>query len=421
MSESNTVEGAARNPRKRRLLILAAVVAIVGLVYGAYWLLVARYYESTDDAYVAGDIVQVTSEIPGTVIAVHVDDTQTVAPGQILVELDPADARIATSGVEAQLARTVRQVRATYAQAEQLRSQITQRDTELKQAEQDYARRQTLVADGAVSGEELAHARDTIAQLRAAVDATHRQLDAVLAQIEGTTLETHPEVLAAAAKLRDVALSLHRTRIVAPVAGVVAKRAVQLGQHVAAGAPLMAVVQLNDVWVDANFKEVQLTDVRIGQPVELEADIYGGSVEYHGKIAGVSAGSGSAFALLPSQNASGNWIKIVQRLPVRIALDSEEVKQHPLRVGLSMHAKIDLHDTSGPLVSDQVRTTRAPAHASDADDPAIAERIATIIQENASGKQSTPRASRLDASRTQATPVSANVIPARSGTVVTSP
>jgi membrane fusion protein (multidrug efflux system) len=416
MSETNIEESNKGNPRKRRLLILAAAVAAVGIIYTAYWLMVARYFESTDDAYVASDIVQVTSEIPGTVIAVHVDDTQTVAPGQVLVELDPADARIATAGVEAELARTVRQVRATYAQAEQLRAQIKQRETELKQAEQDYARRQTLVADGAVSGEELAHSRDTIAQLRAAVDATHRQLDAVLAHIEGTTIETHPEVLAAAAKLRDVALSLHRTRIIAPVAGVVAKRAVQLGQHVAAGAPLMAVVPLNDVWVDANFKEVQLTDVRIGQPVVLEADIYGGSVEYRGTVAGLSAGSGSAFALLPSQNASGNWIKIVQRLPVRIALDPEQVQQHPLRVGLSMQVKIDLHDTSGPLVTDQVRKTRAAVHASDADDPAVEERIATIIRENTSGKQLTTRASKLEPARARATSLLAE-----QGTLAASP
>lgn len=394
---SEPTQDSAPNPRNRRLLILAAVVGIVAVVYAAYYFAVARYYESTDDAYVASNIVQVTSEIPGTVIAVHADDTQTVSPGQVLVELDPADARIATAGVEAELARTVRQVRATFAQAEQLRSQIRQRETEMKQAEQDYARRQSLVADGAVSGEELAHARDALAQLHAAVDATHRQLDAVLAQIDGTTLETHPDVLAAAAKLRDTALSLHRTRIVAPVAGVVAKRAVQLGQHVAAGAPLMAVVPLNEVWVDANFKEVQLTQVRIGQPVELKADIYGGSVEYRGKIAGLSAGSGSAFALLPSQNASGNWIKVVQRLPVRIALDPQAVEQHPLRVGLSMHVKVDLHDASGPLVAESVSSKPPVVHASDADDPAVEERIATIIRENASGKQLTTRAWRLPA------------------------
>jgi len=384
MSESTPPPGAQNNPRKRRLLMLGAVVAIVGIAYLAYWLIVSRYYESTDDAYVAGDIVQVTSEIPGTVIAVHVDDTQAVAAGQLLLELDPSDAQIAMTGVEAELARTVRQVRTRFAQAEQLRAQIVQRETEAKRAQQDYARRQSLVADGAVSGEELAHARDTIAQLRAAADATHRELDAVLAQIDGTTLETHPEVLAAAARLRDVALGLRRTRIAAPVAGMVAKRAVQLGQHVAAGAPLMAVVPLADVWVDANFKEVQLTNVRIGQPVELKADFYGGSVQYRGRVVGLSAGSGSAFALLPSQNASGNWIKVVQRVPVRIALDPAQVKQHPLRIGLSMHAKIDLHDTSGPLIADQVRTAASVQSARGADDAEIQARIDTIIRQNAS-------------------------------------
>jgi membrane fusion protein (multidrug efflux system) len=401
MSEPNSsppVEAAAPNPRKRRLLVLGAVVAVLALAYGLYWITVSRYYEATDDAYVASDIVQITSEIPGTVLAVNVDDTQTVVAGQALVDLDPADARIATSGVEADLARTVRHVRAVFAQADQLRAQIAQRETELRQAEQDLARRQGLVAEGAVSGEELAHARDMTVQMRAMVDASHRQLDALLAQIDGTTLENHPDVLAAAAKLRDVALTLHRTRIIAPLAGVVAKRAVQVGQHVAAGAPLMAVVPLSDVWVDANFKEVQLTDVRIGQPVTLEADIYGGAVEYQGTVVGLSAGSGSAFALLPSQNASGNWIKVVQRLPVRIALDREQVKEHPLRVGLSMHARIDLHDTSGPLVSGEIRARPALVHASDADDPEIAERIASIIRENASGRAQTNRSQKAGGS-----------------------
>jgi len=380
------------NPRRRRLLILAAVVIVIGLVYGAYWMLSARYYESTDDAYVATDIVQITSEIPGTVLAVHVDDTQRVKAGQVLVELDTADAKIATAGAEAELARTVRSVRATYALADQLRAQVAQRQTELKQAEQDFARRQSLVSEGAVSGEELAHARDTITQLRAAVDATDRQLDATLAQIDGTTLETHPEVLAAAAKLRDASLSLHRTRIVAPVTGIVAKRGVQVGQHVAAGAPLMAVVPLDHAWVDANFKEVQLTHVRIGQPVTITADIYGDDIEYTGKVVGLSAGSGSAFALLPSQNASGNWIKIVQRIPVRISLDPQQLAKHPLRVGLSMHATIDLHDTSGPLVADSVRDAPPPVHRSDADDPELDARIAAIIRENASGSRTTSNA-----------------------------
>ncbi len=384
MSETTAPAPKGNGARRRGLLILAAVVLLAGLGYVTYWLTVGRYYESTDDAYVASDIVQITSEVPGAVLGVLVDDTQSVERGQVLVEIDPADANIAVSAAEAELARTVRQVRALHAQAEQLRAQIAERQTALKKSESDYARRQALVSDGAVSGEELAHAQDTIAQTRAALQAAQRQLDATLAQIEGTTIEDHPNVLAAAAKLRDASLSVRRTTIRSPVSGTVAKRGVQLGQHVSAGAPLLAVVPLEDVWVDANFKESQLKNVRVGQPVSIHADIYGKDVEYKGTVAGLAAGSGSAFALLPAQNASGNWIKIVQRVPVRITIDPEQLKQNPLRVGLSMHAKIEVRDTSGPLVATQVRSTPQPVQKSVAEDTGIEQRIAEIIHQNAS-------------------------------------
>lgn len=385
MSDSNTNDTPATNgngTRRRGLLILAAVVALGAIAYTAYWFTVARYYQSTDDAYVASDIVQITSEVSGAVLGVHVDDTQTVQRGQVLVELDPADANIAVAAAEAELARTVREVRALYAQADQLRAQISERQTDLKKAQSDYARRQALVADGAVSGEELAHAQDTIDQTRAALQAAQRQLDATLAQIEGTTIDDHPNVLAAAARLRDASLALHRTTIRSPVTGTVAKRGVQVGQHVSPGSPLLAVVPLDDVWVDANFKESQLKNVRVGQPVTVHADIYGSDVEYTGTVAGLAAGSGSAFALLPAQNASGNWIKIVQRVPVRITIDPAQLKNNPLRVGLSMHAEIDVRDTSGPLVASQVRNTPQPLRQSVGDDPNVEQRIAEIIHRN---------------------------------------
>ncbi len=382
MSDTTTPATNGNGARRRGLLILAAVVALGAIGYTAYWFTVARYYESTDDAYVASDIVQITSEVSGAVLGVHADDTQSVERGQVLVELDPADANIAVATAEAELARTVRQVRALYAQAEQLRAQIAERETDLKKSQSDYGRRQALVADGAVSGEELSHAQDTIAQTRAALQAAQRQLDATLAQTEGTTLEDHPNVLAAAARLRDASLSLRRTTIRSPVTGTVAKRGVQVGQHVNPGAPLLAVVPLDDVWIDANFKESQLKSVRVGQPVSVHADIYGKDVEYTGTVAGLAAGSGSAFALLPSQNASGNWIKIVQRVPVRIALDPAQLKNNPLRVGLSMHAEIEVRDTSGPLVASQVRNTPQPLQLSVGDDPGIELRIAEIIHQN---------------------------------------
>ncbi|GFE88098.1 HlyD family efflux transporter periplasmic adaptor subunit [Steroidobacter agaridevorans] len=397
MSDTPAPAANGNGARKRGLLILAAVVALGAIGYTTYWLTVGRYYESTDDAYVASDIVQITSEVSGAVLGVHVDDTQSVERGQVLVELDPADANIAVSAAEAELARTVRQVRALYSQADQLRAQIAERQTDLNKSQNDYARRQALVADGAVSGEELAHAQDTIAQTRASLQAAQRQLDATLAQIEGTTLEDHPNVLAAAAQLRDASLALRRTTIRSPVSGTIAKRGVQLGQHVNPGAPLLAVVPLDDVWIDANFKESQLKSVRVGQPVTVHADIYGKDVEYKGAVAGLAAGSGSAFALLPAQNASGNWIKIVQRVPVRITLDPEQLKQNPLRVGLSMHAEIEVRDTSGPLVASQVRNTPQPVQKSVGEDTGIEQRIAEIIHQNATANSavaSSPRNTR---------------------------
>jgi membrane fusion protein (multidrug efflux system) len=379
---ATAVNGNGNGKRKRGFLILGAVVIVAGLLYGAYWLFSARFYESTDDAYVASDIVQITSEIPGTVLGVRVDDTQRVVSGQALIELDPADAKVRVAAAEADLARAVRQVRGLYAQADQLRSQIAERSTELRQAQDDYARRATLVADGAVSGEELAHSRDAITRVKSALEGARQQLDATTVQIEGTTISTHPEVLAAAAKYHDAALALRRTTISAPITGVIAKRSVQLGQRISAGAPLMALVPLDDVWVDANFKEGQLRDVRVGQPVTVRADLYGGDAEYHGKVVGVSAGSGSAFALLPSQNASGNWIKVVQRLPVRIALDPADVKQHPLRVGLSMKVEIDVRDSSGPLIAGEAQVAPHAVQKSAGDDPAIDAHVAEIIRQN---------------------------------------
>jgi len=373
----------ATGQRRRGLIALGLASALAAGAYGAYWGLYARHYQGTDDAYVDGDLVQITSEVPGTVIALAADDTQGVQREQTLLQLDPADAEVAMGNAEANLARAVRQVRTLFATAEQLRAQINDREVALKRAEDDYRRRAGLVQDGAVSSEELSHTKDSIVQMQASLAEARQQLNATTAQIDGTTVATHPQVLAAEAAVRDAALALHRTRITAPVSGVVARRSVQLGQRVAAGTPLMAVVPLDDVWVDANFKEVQLADMRVGQPVTLHADVYGGGTDYHGKLVGLSAGSGSAFALLPAQNASGNWIKIVQRVPVRIALDPKELQQHPLRVGLSMTVKVDIRDTSGALIASQVRSQPLPTQASLGDDPAVTTRIAQIVAANA--------------------------------------
>jgi membrane fusion protein (multidrug efflux system) len=372
----------AASSRSRNLKILAGAVAICAVGYAGYWCLYARYFESTDDCYVNGDVVQITTQIPGTVIKLHVDDTQSVGQGQPLLELDPADAEVSVSNAEANLARAVRAVRALFAQADQLRAEIRDREVELRQAEQDHERRSGLLSEGAISSEELQHTQDRITEVRASLTAAREQLNETTAQIDRTTIPTHPQVLAAMAAVRDASLALRRTRLTAPVPGIVAQRSVQVGQRVAEGTPLMGIVPLDAVWVDANFKEVQLRDMRVGQPVTLRADMYGGAALYHGKLVGLSAGSGTAFALLPAQNASGNWIKIVQRLPVRVELDPSELRAHPLRIGLSVTARVDIRDTSGPLVSRQVRQIPIPSQASLANDPQEDARIAQIIRDN---------------------------------------
>jgi membrane fusion protein (multidrug efflux system) len=270
-----------------------------------------------------------------------------------------------------------------FAQRDALRAQIAQRQSDLQRAQSDLTRREGLAKDGAVSGEELSHAQDALSNAQAALTGAREDLNATEAQIQGTTIENHPQVLSAEAAVRNAALALRRTQLRSPADGVIAKRSVQVGQRVAAGASLMVVVPLSDVWVDANFKEGQLRDMRVGQPVTLHADLYGNSMSFHGKLAGMAAGSGSAFALLPAQNASGNWIKIVQRVPVRVTLDMGELQQHPLRVGLSMSVQVDVRDTSGPLISDQVSTAPLPALDSEGNDPAIEARIRQIVADNA--------------------------------------
>jgi membrane fusion protein, multidrug efflux system len=377
--------------RNQRLSILGAIVAAGLIAYTAYYFLHSRYFEETDDAYVASDMVQITSEVPGTVLSVKVDNTQHVERGQILIELDPADAQIAVAAAEAELARTVRSVRGLFSKSSGLKAVINARQIALKSAREDLQRRLQVAKEGGVSAEELQHAKDQVAQLEAALATSTEELETNNAQVENTTIANHPQVLAAIANLRQASLTLKRTRIVAPVSGAVARRNVEIGSRIAAGTPLLAVVPLENAWVDANFKEVQLEHMRVGQPVEVYSDIYGKGVKYHGKIAGLGAGSGAAFALLPPQNASGNWIKIVQRVPVRIALDPQELAKNPLRVGLSMKVEVDTHNTDGSLVATQVRTapqqlTVTGEHGSELD-----LKIADIIKRNS--RESKPAAS----------------------------
>src|ERR1700741_3885248 len=294
------------------LSICGGLFVLIGAAYGAYWAEVLRYRQYTDDAYVNGNVVQITPQISGTVVAIGADDTQFVKAGQTLVRLDQADARIALEQSEAELARTVRDVRNLFATSPQLAAAVDTRQRALTAAQSDLERRQHLAVTGAISGEELQHARDAVKVAQSGLAAATQQLAGHRARVDGTTLEDHPQVREAAAAVRNAYLTLARPELRAPVSGLGARRNVQLGQRVSPGTPLMAVVPLDQVWVDANFKEPQLARMRLGQPVTLSADLYGSRVVFHGKVAGFGAGTGGAFSLLPAQNATGNWIKIVQ-------------------------------------------------------------------------------------------------------------
>lgn len=355
--------------RKKLLITLAVIVVLSAVVAAAYWYLYSSHFISTDNAYAAVEIAQVTPEVGGTISAVLVKDTQAVKKGDILVKIDQTDAKLALAQAEADLGRAIRRVKGFVANDSSLNAQISARDADEKRAfaqltsaeadferaKIDLKRREALAASGSVSGDEISRALNAFAAAKANLDVTRaaiaqakahrstalgtREANAVL--IAGTTEATNPEVAFARARRDQAAVDLERTIIRSPVDGIVAKRQVQLGQRVQAGMPLLTVVPVQEMHVDANYKEVQLRKVKIGQPVKLHADIYGSKVTYNGTVEGFSGGSGSAFSAIPAQNATGNWIKVVQRLPVRIKLDPAELQEKPLKVGLSMSAEID--------------------------------------------------------------------------------
>ncbi len=342
------------NGRRRKILILIGLAFIaIAMVWGVFWILVLSERERTDDAYVNGNKVVISSQVAGTVVAVLTDDTQRVEAGQVLVRLDPVDAQTALARTASALGQAVRQVRQQRDTAAQYDSLIATRRVELARAEADLAKRQPLLGDGAIAPEEVRHARESVELARAALIQAQRQATAARAPIEGTSVQENPAVTLAKAAYRDAWIVAQRNAVVAPVDGYVAERSVQLGQHAQAGQALMTVIPLGSLWVDANFKEVQLRNLRIGQPAEVRSDLYGGSFIYHGHINGMSAGTGAAFALLPAQNASGNWIKVVQRVPVRIQIDAADLARSPLRIGLSATVTVDTTHREGRVLAAQ--------------------------------------------------------------------
>ncbi|WP_437882285.1 efflux RND transporter periplasmic adaptor subunit [Pseudomonas sp. LRF_L74] len=352
-AKTPATEGKPSSKRKLYLGILAVAVLAAGAGIFAYHELYGRFYQSTDDAYVNGNLVQITPQVTGTVTRIAVDDGDYVQAGQPLVWLDPSDTQVALESAEANLAKSVRQVRGLYSNVDSYKAQVASRKVDVERARADYQRRAKLASTGAISREELAHAQDALNSAQSALTSAQQQLDTNFALVNDTVIASHPDVKAAAARLRQAYLDQVRSTLVAPVTGYVARRSVQVGSRIQPGTALMAVIPLHEVWVDANFKETQLADMRIGQPVEVEADLYGDKVSYRGTIESLGVGTGSAFSLLPAQNATGNWIKIVQRLPVRIRLEPDNQDKYPLRIGLSTNVTVDLHDQDGAVLAQQ--------------------------------------------------------------------
>lgn len=362
---SNSETDPANTPRKRNgrrkwyLLALTLVFVAIAVGYGLYYFLVAQFYASTDDAYVGGNRIMLTPQIAGTVVSIHADDTDLVRAGETVVRLDATSPKIQLQKASARLADTVRQVHQLYAQVAEQKATIKARKNTLEQARRDYERDKRLIKVHGVTQQAFERSRSNYQENQARLAAAHHRLAELQAQTRGTTLRNHPKVKAAEADLRQAYLNVQRTEVPAPVTGYVAQRDVQLGQKVDPSKPMLSIVPMADMWVDANFKETDLASMRIGQPATVTTDFYGSNVVYHGHVAGISPGTGAAFELLPPQNATGNWIKVVRRVPVRIDLDNKELQKHPLRLGLSTEVTVNLHDTSGQMLA-KVPPKQAP-------------------------------------------------------------
>lgn len=378
-------------PKKKWLMPASVTFLATAAALGA-WTILPFDTERTEDAYVDGNAIQITSQIVGTVVSINADNTDNVEAGATLVKLNPVDKEVDFERAKAALAKATRQAHTQYSQVDQLQAEVRQRENDLRKARADLARRAELASDGAVSREEINHSEEAARNAEAALQATVQQLAQRRALVDNTSLRTHPDVQAAASNLRDAYVALARTTIRSPAGGIVTKRSVQVGQRINPGVALMSVVPLDGVWVSANFKESQLEHLRIGQPVKLRADAYGSDVIYHGKVVGLDAGTGSAFALLPAQNATGNWIKVTQRVPVRIALDPQEVKSKPLRIGLSMRVGVDTSDQRGAIIKPS--SERSAAYETKVFERELEDAgalVESIIRQNAGAATDNPR------------------------------
>ncbi|MBS1175061.1 MAG: emrA [Burkholderiaceae bacterium] len=348
--EQDIIDAQKSSQRKKRMSIAIGIFLLIGLLWALYWFFIARYHEETENAYVAGSMVVVNAQTVGTVEAILAEENQVVKAGDVLVKLNPTDAQVALAQAQAQLANATRQIQNVFNTVSVTRAQMVQANSAVKTAQDAVNRRAVLVKTGAVSREEYDQAVNALNQALAAQKTTMEQNKSAGAQVAGTTTQNHPAIEAAKAAFRSAYINSKRLAVLAPTDGVIAKRNVQVGQQISQGVPLMSIVAANQLWVEANFKETQLANLRVGQPVELTSDVFGSGVKFKGTVQGIGIGTGSAFSVLPAQNATGNWIKIVQRIPVRIQLNAEELKAHPLRVGMSMIANVNTHQRNGAVL-----------------------------------------------------------------------
>jgi len=336
--------------KKKPLLIGISTALVLALAVVVYWLFWLRFEESTEDAYVGGNQVVLNAQVSGNVTAFYADNTNFVHQKQLLATIAPQDATLDLERTKAELATTLRTVLGMFQRVEELEADLKKAKAELIKTLQDFEHRNVLVESGGVSKEDFEHAQAALLFSQGDVEAIFHQWITAQAAVENTTVRSHPLVQTAIQNVKMAWLKLVRCKILSPATGIVARRNIQVGKRIDPETFLLAIVPLDQMWIDANFKEVQLKNIRIGQPVQMTADQYGRDMIYHGKIIGIAGGTGSVFSLLPPQNATGNWIKIVQRLPVRISLDPDELKRYPLRLGLSMKVTIDTKDRGGSVI-----------------------------------------------------------------------
>lgn len=349
--ENQAPSPAPNHKRKKMFVWMATSIGVLALIVFLYWLFVMRYEEYTDDSYVTGNMVELTAQITGTVVTINADNTDFVKRGQVLLELDPTDYKIALEKSKNELAQAVRTVAQIFQNVDSLKEQVHMKEALLTKAKQDYENRVNLVGIGGVSKEEFEHVEADLLSVNSSLMATWHDLLGQEALIKGTTIKTHPLVEKAAEVYKEAWVNYSRCKVIAPVDGYIAMRTVQVGEWISTTKALLAVIPLEDIWVEANFKETQLSKMRIGQPVKVKSDIYGGEVTYRGKVFGIGAGTGSVFSIIPPQNATGNWIKIVQRVPVKIVIDPDQVENYPLRLGMSMKVTVDIHDRKGLMLA----------------------------------------------------------------------